>query len=57
MLLSRATTSVFQKKNFNKSRIVDNNAHIWDEDGKWIKMSTNKPIFGPVVLKITKNFS
>ncbi len=36
-------------KNF---RIVKYCAHIWNQHEKWIKTSTNKPMFGPVVLEI-----
>ncbi len=30
--------------------------HIWNEHGKCITMSTNKPMFGPVVLEIVRRF-
>ncbi len=45
------TPSFFQKifKNF---RIVKYCIHIWHKHGKCIKMNTNKPMFGPVVLEI-----
>ena len=36
-------------KNF---QIVQFQVHIWNEHVKCIKMSTNKPVFGPVVLEI-----
>ncbi len=39
-------------ENFQKClRIVKYCGHIWNEHGKCIKMSTNMPMFGPVVLK------
>ena len=28
-------------------------AYIWNQNGKCIKVNTNKPLFGPVVLEIT----
>ena len=40
-------------RNFVKNvKIVTFHAHIWNQHEKCIKMSTNKPMFGPVVLEI-----
>ncbi len=36
--------------------IVHFRVHIWDKDDKCITMSTNKPMFGPVVLDILAFF-
>ena len=42
---------IFQKifKNF---RILTYRAHIWNQHGECIEMSTNMPMIGPVVLEI-----
>ena len=36
-----------------KFRILKFHGCIWNQHGKCIKMNTNKPMFGPVVLEIT----
>ncbi len=33
-------------------RIATNQVHIWNQLGKWIKMSTNMPMSDPMVLEI-----
>ncbi len=42
----------FIRKKSKILRIVKYYAHIWNQNDKWITMSTNKSIFGPVVLEI-----
>jgi hypothetical protein len=42
----------FSKKNFKNFKIVDFHGHIQNQHEKWIKMSTNKPSIGAVVLEI-----
>ena len=47
-----ATPFLFVRKFSKKIKIVKSGAYIWNQHGKYIKMSTNKPIFDPVVLEI-----
>ena len=42
----------FVKKIFKNFGILKDYGHIWNQHGKYIKMSTNMPQFGPVVLEI-----
>ncbi len=44
--------SFFFIKKFKKFRIVKFHDHIWYQHEECIKMSTNKPMFGLVVLEI-----
>ena len=49
----RSTPSFFSSKNYTISAfIVQYNVHIWNQQVKCIEMSTNKFIFGAVVLEI-----
>ncbi len=54
------SATVIFSQNFQKMseflktiRNFKNYARIWNQHGKCIKMSTNKPMFGPAVLEIT----
>ncbi len=42
---------------FKKFRNVTFYVHIWHKEGKCFKMNTNKPMFGPVVLRIACGIS
>ncbi len=45
-------TLIIFHKNLNILRNVTFHVHIWNQHRKCIKMNTNKPMFGHVVLKI-----
>ncbi len=44
-------TFTFFQKICKNVRIVKKCAHIWNQLGNWSKMSTNKPMFGPMILE------
>ena len=50
--LSADDSVTFCQNIFNNFRIVTYFDHIWNQHWKCINMSTNKPMFGPVVLEV-----
>ena len=48
------SVNVQKIKHLQISKFYD---YIWNQRGTWIKMSTNKPMFGPVVLEIIYGIS
>ena len=52
----KTINTTFQKIGKN-SQIVKHCIHIWNQHAKCIKMNTNKPMFGPVVLEIACDIS
>ena len=50
-------TFIFFKKIFQNIRKLKYHAHIWNQHGKCIKMSTNKPMFGPVIIAPEQDMS